>query len=368
VLRVLALEPYYGGSHRAFLDGYRAYSRHRVEQLTMPARKWKWRMRGAAVHMVREVAARRGGFDVLFVSDYLDLAALIGIGPRWLADVPRVAYFHENQLTYPVPREEERDYQFGFTNVTTCLAADRVLFNSRYHMESFLDAAGALLKRMPDYVPHRGPERIGERARVVPVGVDLASIDSRRPGLRRTGPLCVLWNHRWEYDKGPDEFFSVMFELADEGHPFRLAVTGQSFRAVPPVFERARARLSDRIVRFGYVESREEYIDVLLGCDVVVSTARQEFFGISVVEAAYAGCVPLLPDRLSYPELVPERFHSQCLYADDGELKARLARWMEHPEEARSLVLTDEMRRFGWERVAPALDAELECVAGGTDG
>ena len=32
----------------------------------------------------------------------------------------------------------------------------------------------------------------------------LSGIVLARP---RTGPLRVLWNHRWEYDKNPDEFF-----------------------------------------------------------------------------------------------------------------------------------------------------------------
>ena len=153
MLRVLALEPYYGGSHKAFLDGYRLHSRHGVELLTMPARKWKWRMRGAALTMHEALHAGRGAFDVVLAGDYLDLAALAGMSPPVLAGVPRVAYFHENQLTYPVAGEDERDYQFGFTNITTCLAADRVLFNSRYHLDDFLAAAESLLRRMPDCVP-----------------------------------------------------------------------------------------------------------------------------------------------------------------------------------------------------------------------
>jgi len=41
----------------------------------------------------------------------------------------------------------------------------------------------------------------------------------------------------------------------------------------------------------------------------VLSTARHEFFGIAVVEALLAGCLPWLPDRLSYPELLPPALH-----------------------------------------------------------
>ena len=366
MLRILALEPYYGGSHQAFLDGWRDHSRHAVGLVTMPARKWKWRMRGAALTMGELLRDGREEFDLLFVSDFVDLAALVGLQPHLLARCPRLAYFHENQLTYPVPSEEERDYQYAFTNLTTCLAADRVLFNSRYHMESFLEGAGRLLARMPDFVPDWAPDRIRRRSEVLPVGVDLASIDRERPhAAARSGPLTILWNHRWEYDKGADEFFELMMELDGEGREFRLAVTGQSFRAAPAVFEEARVRLAHRLVHFGYVLSHAEYCRLLCECDVVVSTAIHEFFGIAVVEALYAGCAPLLPNRLSYPELLPAEACATCLYADRRDLKERLVRWIEHPEQARALDLRDGVRRFGWEEVAPRLDAVAERLCGG---
>lgn len=366
VLRILALEPYYGGSHRAFLDGYRDHSRHSVELLTMPARKWKWRMRGAALTLGELLDQRRGEFDAVLVSDYLDLAALVGMGPGLLHGVPRVAYFHENQLTYPVPSEEERDYQFGFTNITTCLAADRVLFNSHYHLDSFLEGVELLLDRMPDCVPEWAGQRIRRRSEVVPVGVDFGTIDaSRSVGPAAQGPLTILWNHRWEYDKGAQTFFELMIELQQEGHEFRLVVMGQKFRTAPPIFDKAWERLMPRMKNFGYVESRAAYCKLLLESDVVVSTAMQEFFGISVVEAVYAGCAPLLPNDLSYPELLPRHWHETCLYGSRKDLKARLVGWLRHPDEARSLDLSADVRRFGWDRVAPLLDSVIERLCGG---
>ncbi len=364
-LRVLTLEPYYGGSHRAFLDGYRRASRHSLNLLTMPARKWKWRMRGAALTMGRRIQGMDEDFDIVFASDYVDLAALKAlVGPR-LQGVPLVAYFHENQITYPVQEGQEVDYQYGFTNMTTCLTADRVLFNSRYHLESFLEGAEGILGKMPDCVPRWVPGKIRDRAQVVPVGVDLETVDHRRPDVPvRTGPLTILWNHRWEFDKGPDEFFEVVMRLAEEREDFRLAVVGESFERVPEVFEEARTRLADRAEVFGYVPSREAYCDVLLSSDVVVSTALHEFFGVSVVEAIYAGCAPLLPDRLSYPEILPDRWHKTCLYHDTEDLADALRRWIRNPAQAREIDPSRDMRRFGWSEVAPRLDHALEEVSG----
>jgi len=364
VLHVLAIEPYCGGSHRAFVDGYRAHSAHRVELLTMPARKWKWRMRGAAILMADRLAGRQP--DILLVSDYLDLAAMMGVLPKPVCATPRVAYFHENQLTYPLPDEADRDYQYGFTNITTCLCAQRVLFNSRYHRESFLDAVDALLGRMPDCVPEGVSERIRERSLVVPVGVDLEAIDRvRARAAPRDGPLRVLWNHRWEFDKAPDAFFEVAERLDRAGCDFELVVIGRSFRAHPAAFDRARERLAHRLRTFGYVESREDYVRHLLESDVVVSTAIHEFFGVAVVEAVYAGCVPLLPNRLSYPELLPEHLHDLCFYDAQDELYGKLCDWTRRPERIRSMDLRDEVARFGWAHVAPSLDAVMARVAAG---
>ncbi len=52
-LHVVVLEPYHGGSHAAFVSAIQAHSRHRITLVTLPARKWKWRMRGAAIWFAR---------------------------------------------------------------------------------------------------------------------------------------------------------------------------------------------------------------------------------------------------------------------------------------------------------------------------
>jgi glycosyltransferase involved in cell wall biosynthesis len=41
-----------------------------------------------------------------------------------------------------------------------------------------------------------------------------------------TGPLRIVWNHRWEWDKGPDQLFNALYNLKDAGLDFRLSVLG----------------------------------------------------------------------------------------------------------------------------------------------
>ncbi|HXH28780.1 MAG TPA: DUF3524 domain-containing protein, partial [Candidatus Polarisedimenticolia bacterium] len=148
--RALFLEPFYGGSHRAFADGWTSASRHAFDLRTLPARFWKWRMRGAALHFAPRVEDP-AGYDALVVTDLMSLSDLRALwGPSC---PPALAYFHENQLSYPLPPGETLDYQFGFTDVTTALAASRVLFNSRTHAEAFFAALPGFLRMMPEYVP-----------------------------------------------------------------------------------------------------------------------------------------------------------------------------------------------------------------------
>ena len=106
-------------------------------------------MRHGAVTFAQQVAERAAqgaAWDVLFCSDMLNLAEFVGLSGAAVQALPRVVYFHENQLTYPVRHASERDYQFGMTNITTCLAADQVWFNSAFHRDSFLEAVEVFLK------------------------------------------------------------------------------------------------------------------------------------------------------------------------------------------------------------------------------
>ena len=354
-LRILAAEPYYGGSHKNFLDGLIAHSRHRFDLFQFPPRKWKWRMRASAINFARYARERAGSFDIVFASDFLSMADFAGLCPQ-AASVPKVAYFHENQFTYPEQLEQNRDYQFLFTNITTCLAAGRVWFNSDYHRRTFIRETDLFLRRMPDFVPEGVAAEIEAKASVLHVGCDLDECDAA-PRPPRSGPAVILWNHRWEHDKDPDTFFGVLFDLADRGADFRVVVLGERFRNYPPVFDAARERLAGRILQFGYLPGRAPYLAALAGCDVIVSTARQEFFGVAVVEAIACGCWPLLPDRLSYPEIIPPDLQRRHLYSGARDLRDRLERLIADPAQARGSTLRPQVERFSWKALAPCYDA-----------
>jgi glycosyltransferase involved in cell wall biosynthesis len=365
-LRILGVEPYFGGPHADFLEALSRRSRHEWTLLTMPARRWKWRMHGAAIHLAREAAALGPkNFDLVFASDFLNVAEFRGLAPAAVARQPVVTYFHENQLSYPLEPGQRRDPQYAMINLTTCLASREVWFNSAFHRDAWHAAVRALLAKMPDFVPPDLVETLEGRSRVMPPGMDLAPLAAGRKRPRGRPPLTILWNHRWEFDKNPEAFFEVLFFLAEEEVPFRLAVVGEATRKWPPVFEKARRRLAERLVRFGYIPRRETYEEQVRQSDIVVSTALHEFFGLPAVEAIAAGCFPLMPARLSYPEIVPPEWQKTFFYADERELRQKLARLLagKGPWD-RAYELAEHVQRYDWGRRAPAFDDALEQVAG----
>jgi len=210
-------------------------------------------------------------------------------------------------------------------------------------------------------VPEGIPEKIEAKSSVLHVGCSLDDCCVERP-RPPDSPLVILWNHRWEHDKDPDTFFSVLLDLRKQGREFRLIVAGESFREYPAVFDAAREQLADSIIHFGYEPQRENYLQLLKTADVVVSTARQEFFGIAVVEAIASGCYPLLPARLSYPELLPADLHGKHLYASRRDLTSRLAELARNPQLARRVNLREYVEQFSWQKIAPRYDKFFEAA------
>lgn len=371
--RVVVLEPYYGGSHATFVDTVRRNSRHEVVVVTLPARKWKWRMRGAAIWFAREdtdwqKGGEGRGIDVVLCNDMLSVGDLRALLPVALRDVPVICYFHENQLTYPLLHEEDRDFQYGMTNITSCAAANAIWFNSQYHMDAFFLAAETLLRKMPDFVPDGIVEAARRKSHVMypPVEMPPAELEVRAHPVKGNAPR-ILWSHRWEYDKNPEPFFDALIRLHDRGAQFELVLLGEQFRTAPPVFAESWAKLQTHIVHSGFATTKSDYWRLLKSCDLIVSSAIQENFGLSVVEAIVAGCQPLLPDRLSYPELIPSDFRESCFYSDDAKLIGRLNAYLEGAgrlDHHQLQPLRESFRaRFSADVMVPKIDDALADVA-----
>ncbi len=222
-----------------------------------------------------------------------------------------------------------------------------------------LEATPDFLRHDPDANAAKIVSQISQKSEVIPIGVNLGPFDcARTQRADRAGkPLRIVWPHRFEHDKNPDDFFEVLCNLATEGLPFEVSVLGKAYRDLPTSMATAKERLADRIAHWEFLEG-SQYAEALAAADVIVSTAWQETQGIAVIEAIRAGCDPLLPDRLSYPELLGPRLSEKHLYSSKGDLRRRLRWMMRHPERVRATSAHwREMDRFGWANVAPQFDS-----------
>jgi glycosyltransferase involved in cell wall biosynthesis len=319
-------------------------------------------MRHAAVEFARQLQnVDLDQFDGLFTTDMLDLPTLRGLLPA-ITRLPTTIYFHENQLMYPsrgAANSRQRDMHFAFTNIVSAASADAVWFNSTWHRESFIKAAREWLAKMPDFPPLELVDSIAAKASTQHPGVDLIGSNEDQ---RHTGPLTIAWVSRWEHDKNPSTFFDSLRLLKQSGTEFQLNVLGESYQRWPECFDVAKREFTAEIQHFGFATDRSQYERLLQQSDVVVSTAIHEFFGLAIVEAVSAGCIPLLPESLAYPEVFSELtgiFHrnSPEHLCEQLVMHADAKRQNADPIDRNNLP--QHVSRYAWPAVAKSLDSHI---------
>uniref|UniRef100_A0A672P5K1 tRNA-queuosine alpha-mannosyltransferase n=1 Tax=Sinocyclocheilus grahami TaxID=75366 RepID=A0A672P5K1_SINGR len=412
-MSVLLLEAFYGGSHKQLVDLLKESVEDCVS-FTLPAKKWHWRARTSALYFMQAVPAS-SSYRVLFTSSVLSLAELVALRPD-LTRLKKVLYFHENQLVYPVRKSQERDFQYGYNQILSCLVADVVAFNSSFNMESFLSSISTFMKTMPDHRPKdldqlirpkccvlHFPIRFPDVTRFLPAHKRLRhsvrcddihapatqshvqtslTIDSEPPeeilnvagpqqyqktlqnqpvshpcgDVRGTlRPLHIVWPHRWEHDKDPQLFFQTLLKLKEQQLSFEVSVLGETFTDVPDIFLEAKEQLVDHIQHWGFMPSKEDYLKALCQADVVVSTAKHEFFGVAMLEAVHCGCYPLCPRALVYPEIFPATY----LYSTPEQLCKRLQDFCKRPQLVRQHVTQVNLSAFSWDTLGDSFRSLL---------
>lgn len=330
-MRILLLSAYDAVSHRSWHQGLlNTFSECEWTIFTMPPRYFSWRIRGNALHFSEKIRQEVNleNIDLVIVTSMVDLASLRGICPE-LCTVPTLIYFHENQFTYPISGKSHPSIEPAMVNLYSALAADLLVFNSEFNKESFRCGCSALLKRFPDYVPLQLTDSIMNKSCVVPVGLDDTLFTMKASEQAKKNSTHIVWNHRWEYDKGPDRLFAMIKTLPEFGK-YTFHILGQAFNNVPEVFTDIKYILEERswLGRWGPLESRAEYLSLLSDSDFVLSSAVHDFQGLAVQEAVVLGCTPLVPDRLAYPLIFPlvNRYTSfMAGEAEDLEREARAA-------------------------------------------
>lgn len=364
-LSIAFFEPWLGGSHRAFLDAWGARTRHRLSIHGLAPRHWKWRQEASAWELARTLDPASPP-DVIACSGYVDLARLHGFLPRTWAGRPSLLYFHETQLTYS-GGQADRDLTHGFSNILSAVRADRVVFNSAFHLEEFRDAADELLRRLPRPSPRGDLTRALDAAPVIPPLPDLEAVPL---GPGSNGPLRIAFPHRLEPDKDPSAFAEAIASAASRGAELEVELLGGHPEKATPEVAESIERLAPWLRNRDHVEERSRYLEILGRCDVVASTARHEFFGVAFAEAMAAGCAPLAPDRLNYPALLAGYDRAEALtgvFVDRADLAERLVDLARDPgrlrSTARRTAARDAVMPFDADAAALSLDAVIDGLA-----
>lgn len=376
-------------------------------------------MHGSAVTLAKQLLAEKELPDLVLADDMLDLATFIALTRKKLVGAPFALYMHENQLLYPLPQDKKkgpmrrnwgvRERQYVLINWKSMLAADKIFFNSRFHLDALFAELPVFLRHYPDHNEEETVAMLRKKSAVLPVGIDLPYRDERGrvdltppeynsdptpytrdihtsampigvggrgqvdadeikvfpPFFTSTGNSIptILWNQRWEFDKNPAGFFAALRQFKAEGGRFNLIVCGESFQKTPEPFEQAEKEFATEIVHFGFA-SRERYQELLNQSDIVISTAYHEFFGISILEAIHAGAFPLLPDRLSYPELIPAEFHPDVLYKNRVDLISKLhsITFRLSSTQASTTNMQSIAEPYNWTRIIGQYDQEFESL------
>jgi len=368
-MHILALNTYHGGSHQAFISNWQSYSQHQWSLLTLPAHHWKWRMNHAAITFSSELKKKVShDYDVLFCTDMLNLAEFIGLAPQSIQQLPRIIYFHENQLTYPDQTSEHKDLRYAFINFSSALTADEVWFNSAWHRDSFLESLEHWLKRMPDFRLKQEIQSIYRKSKVHPPGIDTKHFNKTE--INTNKKFTILWAARWEHDKNPQCFFDALSLLKKHSIDFRLNIIGATSNKIPDEFLKAQIEFSDHIDNWGFADNKEEYINILQSSDVIVSTAIHEFFGIAVLEAVAAGCIPVVPNRLAYPETLADfkSVDTDCFYDGSAQqLAEKLIAIKERNQDANQWKKYQQLglkiaNQYDWEKRSIEMDKNLSTI------
>ncbi|MBC8216588.1 MAG: DUF3524 domain-containing protein [Candidatus Marinimicrobia bacterium] len=362
-MNILLIEPYFTGSHKSWALGLQKRSTHQINILSLPGKFWKWRMHGGAVTLARQFMDSDYTPDLILTTDMLDLTTFLSLTRERTSGIATAVYFHENQLSYPWSKtdrdvQNKRNIHYGFINFTTALTANHVLFNSQYHMDSFLFEIRNMLKHFPDNNELTTIDTITSKSSVLHLGLDLLLFDQYRIDQLNHVPL-LLWNHRWEYDKNPEAFFKVLLKLTERGLAFEVSILGENFKRKPDVFDSAVRALGNKVVHNGYVENFKEYAEWLWKADILPVTSNQDFFGASIMEAIYCNTYPLLPNHLTYPELIPKKYHPSVIYNDLHDLEIKLESLIESKKYL-SPKLRAVAKNYRWKNIISEYDSIFE--------
>lgn len=268
------------------------------------------------LHQVEMGAFLQGGYDRVYHS----------VGRPTL--IAQHHYIIHKSLPYPYyalfPRQW---YQIGGS-----IASDQIVYNSK-HAKHMADEAFA------DYLNDKSLQGLNEKSQVLPFGL-LTGDEPRAPLADGTTPPAILYNHRFENYKQPRKTFEVLNELREK-YQFKIYATqtigqdtgGNKFLSIDESIFEAK---------------REDYLERISFPAINTMNSIHETFCISILDSLAVGHLVVLPNALTFPELVPPDY--PFLFKNQGEQKEMLdnilSTWPEHYNRWHTVVIDHVRKTF----------------------
>ena len=205
-----------------------------------------------------------------------------------------IRYFHQQQNTY---------CQYG-----SLLHGGSFLSDDLYSwpwLQGFERAWATLYDTIyapSSFLAKATPQWVSEKIKVFPWGMDIYNKVANEHIDHKS--IDVIFPHRLASDKGIDDLITIITSLPDVSFAITTSQT-QSVIKDSPYF----SQLSEhRNVQFICAQSSTEHLQTLQKSRLVLSCAKQENFGYAIMKAILAGCIPIAPKRLCYPEFLPQAF------------------------------------------------------------
>ena len=90
--------------------------------------------------------------------------------------------------------------------------------------------------------------------------------------------------------------------------------------------------------------------------DILPVTSIQEFFGISIMEAAYCNTLPILPNELTYPELFNYNENEKIFYNNKQEFEEKLIDAILNNQKSSTNKYKKIASNYDWENIINIYD------------
>lgn len=379
-MNICLVEAYATGSHLYFAQRLKELLKENYDWdttiIATPGRHWRTRLQkghGLLAAMVRENLENNlmPVPDLFIVTSLTDTAAFRGALPRRLSAIPIIQYMHENQMSYPLNPENPsleiakilQDNIIPGYHLNQTLGADQMIFNSQYHLEDFHQQLNRFLTSHGERDLKKSLNIIKEKSVVIPIGLRWPEFELT-PFHKR--PKRILWNHRWEYDKNPKDFRDLIKILFSRNPHWEISLLGENHPdqyevEVSSPLEEIKKNFPENTMHFGPLKERDHYFKALSQCRLLPVTSHHDFLGLATLEAILYGVVPLLPNRLVYPELLPQELHEKLLYKNQADLIKKSEQLMlQGLDNQEEVLIRNHLKRFQWSEVIGAWKKILE--------